>query len=140
MRLLLRICVSALLVLGALCAVKAADPSAPAPREAAAAGALPTALPLRRDASAAAEASGWGSSLLLLAVTGAAGAWMLWRRGTRGRLLPVRTETARVQRLSSQALTAQASVHAVQWNGEEFLLGCTAQQVTLLGRRPVEPR
>lgn len=40
-----------------------------------------------------------------------------------------------ILRLSSQALTPQASVHAVQWNGEEFLLGCTGQQVTLLARR-----
>lgn len=40
-----------------------------------------------------------------------------------------------IQRLASQALTPQASVHAVQWNGEEFLLGCTGQQVTLLARR-----
>jgi flagellar biogenesis protein FliO len=46
-----------------------------------------------------------------------------------------RADQRAIVRLSSQALTPQASVHAVQWNGEEFLLGCTAQQVTLLSRR-----
>jgi flagellar biogenesis protein FliO len=140
MRLLCRICAPALLLAGALCTASAADQPTPAPREAAAAGALPATLPLRRDASTAAEPANWGFSLLLLAVTGAAGGWMLWRRGARGRLLPVRAESAGVQRLTSQALTAQASVHAVQWHGEELLLGCTAQQVTLLGRRPVTPK
>jgi flagellar biogenesis protein FliO len=44
-----------------------------------------------------------------------------------------------VQRLSSQALTPQASVHTVRWQGEDLLLGCTAQQVTLLARRPTGP-
>lgn len=43
----------------------------------------------------------------------------------------------RVLRLSSQPLTPQASVHVVRWDGEELLLGCTAQQVSLLARRTV---
>jgi flagellar biogenesis protein FliO len=46
-----------------------------------------------------------------------------------------RVQQRGILRLCSQALTPQASVHAVQWNGEEFLLGCTGQQVTLLARR-----
>lgn len=42
-------------------------------------------------------------------------------------------------RLSSQALTPQASVHAVAWNGEEYLVGCTSQQVILLARKGIPP-
>lgn len=38
-------------------------------------------------------------------------------------------------RLASVALTPQASVHVVQWHGEEFLLACTPQQVTVLSQR-----
>jgi flagellar biogenesis protein FliO len=41
-------------------------------------------------------------------------------------------------RLASQALTPHASVHAVAWNGEEYLVGCTPQQVTLLARRRLD--
>ena len=42
-------------------------------------------------------------------------------------------------RLASMAPTPQASVHVVQWQGEELLLGCTAQGVSLLARRPAPP-
>jgi hypothetical protein len=52
------------------------------------------------------------------------------RRAARGGQAPV-------LRLSSQALTPQASVHAVQWRGDEYLLGCTAHRVTLLCRRAI---
>lgn len=43
-------------------------------------------------------------------------------------------------RLASVALTPQASVHVVQWHGEEFLLACTAQQVTVLSQRKTGDR
>ncbi len=38
-------------------------------------------------------------------------------------------------RLGSVALTPQASVHVVKWHGEEYLLACTPQQVTVLSQR-----
>ena len=65
-----------------------------------------------------------------LAQCRAAGSLRLRRRS--------RNEGALV-RLSSQALTPHASVHAVRWKGEELLIGCTAQHVTLLSRRPASP-
>lgn len=43
-------------------------------------------------------------------------------------------------RLASVPLTPQASVHVVQWHGQEFLLACTAQQVTVLSQRPADDR
>jgi flagellar biogenesis protein FliO len=41
-------------------------------------------------------------------------------------------------RVASVPLTPQASVHVVQWNGQEFLLACTSQQVTVLSQRPAD--
>ena len=43
-------------------------------------------------------------------------------------------------RKASVPLTPQASVHVVQWHGQEFLLACTAQQVTVLSQREVDER
>lgn len=42
-------------------------------------------------------------------------------------------------RRASQALTPHASVHVLRWNGEEILLGCTAQQIRVLARKSVDP-
>jgi len=100
---------------------------------------LPATLPLRRDAELAAEGSAWAPSLLLLGLAVAAGGYAVWRRsaGAQAQSAARRGESA-VARLASQALTPQASVHAVQWKGEEFLLACTPQQVTLLARRPLD--
>lgn len=73
----------------------------------------------------------------LLAV--AAGVLVLRRRGA-GALLSgwsgVRPDGMQVGKLASLPLTPQASVHAVRWNGEELLLGCTSHQVSVLARRP----
>lgn len=132
-----------LLIAWACCATAAAQGDGAAARALAAspAATLPASLPVRRDLPLAGEATSWGSSLVLLALTGGAGAWVLWWRSARARTnaaKAARSEAACVLRLASQPLTQHASVHAVQWNGEEFLLGCTAQQVTLLSRRPVD--
>lgn len=116
--------------------------AAPPAAAASSAGMLPSNLPLRRDAAPGSEGASWAPSALLLALTGAAGAGMLWWRSTRARgalRANARSGPAPVLRLSSQALTPQASVHAVRWDGEEFLVGCTAHSVTLLSRRNAEP-
>lgn len=104
---------------------------------AAAADSLPSTLPLRRDVEAVSETSLWLPSILLLGLGGAAAGFLLWRRGGAGspRLPGGRRVEGAVTRMSSHALTPHASVHAVQWHGQEFLVGCTAQQVTLLARR-----
>ena len=106
----------------------------------AAESALPGSLPLRRDAEPASDGGFWMPSLLLLGLALAAGGYVAWRRGgsLADRSAGRRADRA-ITRISSQALTPQASVHAVAWNGEEYLLACTAQQVTLLARRAVDP-
>lgn len=100
---------------------------------------LSPALPVRREVAVGSEPRAWSATFGLLSVAGAVGGLWVWRRRLlRGTGLRIaRRQEADVVRISSQALTQQASVHAVQWQGQEFLLGCTAQQVTLLSRRPV---
>lgn len=131
-------CACAALVMSVHCAAATSSPDTAAdPGSGASQGKLPGSLPVRRQGDVQ-GGFGWGpfAGLGLLAV-GAAG-WWAWTRqkGRRGpRTRP--GETVAVVRLSSQALTPQASVHAVRWNGQEYLLGCTAQHVTLLSRREV---
>ena len=131
-----------LLLLTGLLLASTAAPASEKDVETAPARAMPLAssLPLRRDEATAPSPPGGWPSLALLTLAGAGGAWALWRRTQRGK--PPRgrtTHDSHAVRVSSQALTAQASVHVVRWNGEELLVGCTAQQLQLLARRPMSP-
>jgi hypothetical protein len=102
---------------------------------------LPPTLPVRRDAVLTSDTSGLTPALAVLSIAGAAGGLWLWRRGaTRplGRRLGLRGDGAAPVRISSQALTPHASVHAVRWRGEEYLVACTTQQVTLLSRKEAD--
>jgi hypothetical protein len=103
------------------------------------ASALPVTLPVRRDADPTWGGTTWWPGWVGLAFVVAVGGWFAWRRGTRvitGKASRPRMEGSHAERVSSHALTPQASVHVVRWHGEELLLGCTPQQVTLLCRRP----
>lgn len=111
-------------------------------RPAASAPSLPAQLPLLREGKEGNRSAGvgWRAATMLL-LAGGVGGWLLWRRGLLLRAAsPARAPRAAhsVLRLSSQALTPQASVHSVRWQGEDLLLGCTAQQVTVLARRPAD--
>ncbi|WP_459569055.1 flagellar biosynthetic protein FliO [Cupriavidus sp. 8B] len=46
--------------------------------------------------------------------------------------------SVRVQ--SSTRLSGRASLHVIQWDGQEWLLGCTEQNISLLGQRPARGR
>jgi len=104
----------------------------------AAASALPGNLPLRKEAEPPDRAL-WMPAVLLLALVGVAGGIAVWQRGagvfTAALRRPAREPRRGPERLSSLVLTPQASVHVVQWQGEELLIGCTAQQLTVLCRR-----
>lgn len=96
---------------------------------------LPAILPLRPEPSPAATT--WPPALAWLGViAGAGGLWWWLRTGARSVRRRSVASGESVVRLSSQALTPHASVHAVRWNGEEYLLACTPQAVTLVARRP----
>lgn len=95
---------------------------------------LPANLPMRAEPPA--TGVDWPPALAWLGLAGAAGGLWWWLRAG-GRALQRRSETKGhgLVRLSSQALTPHASVHAVRWHGEEYLLACTSQEVTLVSRR-----
>ena len=99
------------------------------------AGSLPEALPVRRDEGSGNSAGGWRGWAGLGALALGAGGWAWLQSRRRRNLRGAVARPVAIVRLSSQALTPQASVHAVAWNGEEYLVGCTAQHVTLLSRR-----
>lgn len=107
----------------------------------AAASAPLASLPLRREPASASAGSSWLVASGALAVLALGGTVMVGRRRGWPWLQPAaraRRDTAPL-RTASQALTAQASIHAVRWHGEELLLGCTPQQVTVLARRALPP-
>ncbi|TFY97073.1 flagellar biosynthetic protein FliO [Ramlibacter humi] len=103
-------------------------------------GPLPKDLPLRRDAGGPADNPPWLALFVLAGLAIGAAVFVVRRRGARGLLqawAAPRSGVA-VERVASQPLTPQASVHVVRWRGEELLLGCTGSQVTLLARHPAE--
>lgn len=114
----------------------------PAGASAAVPGSLPRDLPLRRDADGAGAGEGapWLALSVLAGLGLGAAVFVLRRRGARGLLQAWGRAApgAAMERVASQPLTPQASVHVVRWQGEELLLGCTAGQVTLLARRPAD--
>jgi flagellar biogenesis protein FliO len=132
----------AALVLACACATPALAQAAGevvSPGTGASHSALPNTLPVRRDAEPAWGDTTWWPGWVGLAFVVALGGWFAWRRGTlviRGKATRPRVEGSHAERVSSHALTPQASVHVVRWHGEELLVGCTPQQVTLLCRWP----
>jgi hypothetical protein len=110
---------------------------------AAGAASIAAAVPLRRDTEGYSDASLWMPMLVMLALCAVAGGYVVWHKGV-GALLGRRTDGRRTRReslarLSSQPLTPQASVHVLHWQGEELLVACTPQQVTLLARKAAAP-
>lgn len=149
---------AALVALAALAAAPAAvaAPDAPATRAAVAARPQATALPasmhvapelpLRRDDPGAGPlVRSLAVSAVLIAILGA----VLLRRRRSGTprapgSLPGLGWLARVgpgmpaaslQVLGSTRLTPRATVHVLRWDGDEWLVGCTDQGMTILGRR-----
>lgn len=120
----------------------AAAQGAPAPGVAASGPlALPKSLPLKRGELGAPTGSSVLAAAAVLAVIVAAGL-LLVRRGPPGALQrwkARRTESGGgFVRVASQSLTPHASVHVVRWSDEELLLACTAQQVTVIARKPAQ--
>lgn len=107
-------------------------------------------LPLRRDPPPGGEGRGVRAAifLALLALGGAAVVALQRRRlaGSRGaadagwkRWLAAGADVPVRVRFSAR-LSPRASVHVVEWNGEEWLVGAGDAQVTLLGKRTLPPK
>lgn len=98
-------------------------------------------LPLRRDAAVGgsiAESAGWAA--LFVAGLASVAFVMIRRRtlpgsGPGGSWLRPVAGASMPKALWRMSLTQQASLHLVEWRGEELLLGCTPQSVTILARR-----
>lgn len=116
---------------------------------------ISTGLPLKREAETATgggrAVAGLSLSVAILVLAGAA--VLRWKAGVRppassgaarglGAWLHragagVAAERLRV--LQSARLTAHASVHVVQWDGRDWLLGCTEQGMTVIEQRGSPP-
>lgn len=111
---------------------------------------FPAEIPLRRDAEGASAAGGafWG--VFVVGVLAIAGTVLLVRRrqteGTARESIPwsgwrawlhlrQTSSPGRLRLIQSERLTAQASVHVLLWDEQEWLVGTTAHGVTLLARR-----
>lgn len=102
--------------------------------------AIPHSVPLKRELQGASAGGNWSIPALLLGLTGVAGAAMLVVRRSGSRLWAgasaVGKRPGAITSLGRQVLTPQVSVHALRWQGEDLLLSCTAQEVTVIARRP----
>lgn len=127
---------------------------------AATASTLPPSLPVRREAAPLWEAGGigvLGALGVVLAVAGAV-AWLLRRGGAASRptgkaaflgrwpfgLVPsaARRPSDDIRLVRSLRLTPRASVHVVEWDGRQWLVGAADHGVSLLGDtgcRPAPP-
>jgi len=119
--------------------VPAASP--PAAEAASATRRLSPALPLKRDGASDLSADKvLVATTVLLALALGAGYLLLRRNGGLAAGMSARwggRNAAAVRSSGRLPLSQHASVHVVQWGDEELLLGTTAQQVTLLAKRPL---
>jgi flagellar biogenesis protein FliO len=92
-------------------------------------------IPLQRD-----EASGGSAVIIawtLVGLIALAAALVLVRTRFTGKgLLNTLRAEAPVRKVGSISLTAQASIHLVECEGERLLVGVTAQSITMLSRLP----
>lgn len=100
-------------------------------------------IPLQRDAAAdgsTAASAGWAA--LFLAVLAGAGFVVARRKSVAGPgksggwLRRAESAQSTPKPLGRLPLTPQASLHVIEWQGEELLLGCTSQAVSVLARHP----
>lgn len=112
-------------------------------------GRLPASIPLRREAEADGSAMFGTTQLLMVVAVLAVSTWGLsrWLRsrassaesrptGWLGRFAG-RSGIDAAQVVSSSRLTGKASLHVVEWDRQQWLIGCTEHSVSVLAKRPV---
>lgn len=126
--------------------VGASQPSAP-DRAKGNAEHLPEGIPLRREADAEHGAiSGAPQLMVVVAVLGTLLWWLLKRfrpsasQESRPGIWPVRimgrTGGGGLRVIQSSRLTSKASLHVVEWGGDQLLVGCTENGLSVLSKHP----
>lgn len=112
---------------------------------------IPPNIPVKRDsvdATANDADTRWWMALAFIAGLVAWGVVVARRRGklssdketwTPWRGLSAHVAQREIRRIASTRLTPRHSLHVIEWNGKQLLLGCTEQSVNLLSEAPAEP-
>lgn len=88
-------------------------------------------IPLQRDQPSASNAQSALFALLFLLAIAGAGFFLVRHRGR----VAAQSPGAAARIVSRTSLTNQATLHTVEWDGKELLLGVTANSVTVLAQR-----
>jgi hypothetical protein len=111
---------------------------------------IPPNIPVKRDSVDATTSDAdarWWIALAFIAGLVAWGVVVARRRGklssdkgtwTLRRGLSAHVAQREIRRITSTRLTPRHSLHVIEWNGKQLLLGCTEQSVTLLSEVPSE--
>ena len=105
------------------------------------AASLPASLPLKKDVpSPETPVRAMLAWSLVLVIAAAGAGFVLLRSGRLGRggVAWGRSPAGVLRRMTSLPLAQNASLHVIQWDSQEYLLGTTPQGVTLLDKRPVQ--
>lgn len=108
---------------------------------------LPESIPLRRETDTKHGAISSAPQLMVVvAVLGTLLWWLLKRfrpsasQESRPGIWPVRimgrTGGGGLRVIQSSRLTSKASLHVVEWGGDQLLVGCTESGLSVLGNRP----
>ena len=122
-----------------LFAQPAATPNGSAPRLAAST-LLPPQLSLRRDQAGDAMPGAYVAWILVVLL--GAGGILVVRRARQGKLAWTRWPigpAGELRVVTVRALGSQSSLQVVDWNGKQYLLGCTPQAITVLDQRAAQP-
>lgn len=91
-------------------------------------------LPLKRDQLNDDVFPTSASWIAVLALLAAGGAWFVAARRRSRSAAGAAGDTLKT--LRTTALTQQATLHVIEWHGEELLIGCTPGSMTLLAHHP----
>ncbi|WP_048437857.1 flagellar biosynthetic protein FliO [Caenimonas sp. SL110] len=141
-----RVAALALFISSAACLAQPATPavaasvpvsaSAPAsaPASASASASSFPGIPLQRDETSASNAQSALFAVLFLLAIASAGFFLVKHRGR----VAAQSPGSMPRIVSRTSLTNQASLHTVEWDGKELLLGVTANGVSLLAQRALQ--
>ncbi len=118
------------LTISAACLAQAAVPAS-APASASASASSFPGIPLQRDEASASNAQSALFAVLFLLAIASAGFFLVKHRGR----VAAQSPGSMPRLVSRTSLTNQATLHTVEWDGKELLLGVTANGVTLLAQR-----